>query len=142
MQQDAYWNSMVPELTVADLKTSLHFYEALGFTVRFRRDSPPFVYLEIGQAQLMLEEENAKGWTVAPLERPLGRGINLQIEVVDIENVLSGVERLGIAVYRDVRETWYPISATQEEGQREFLVQDPDGYLLRFAQYMGSRVAS
>jgi hypothetical protein len=26
-------------------------------------------------------------------------------------------------------------------GQREFLLQDPDGYLLRFVQYLGERAA-
>ena len=37
------------------------------------------------------------------------------------------------------RGEWYQVSASDEEGQREFLIQDPDGYLLRFAEYLGRR---
>jgi hypothetical protein len=76
MDEDLYWNPLVPELTVSNLEASLRFYEAVGFTIRFRREQPAFAYLELGQAQLMLEQEHPQGWNVEPLDRPLGRGIN------------------------------------------------------------------
>ena len=56
MNRDAYWNPLVPELTVSDVETSLSFYAAVGFTVRFRRTDPEFVYIELGDAQLILSE--------------------------------------------------------------------------------------
>ena len=139
MNEAIYWNPLVPELTVTSLETSLHFYLATGFSVRFRRDAPPFAYLELGQAQLMLEQQHAHGWNIEPLDRPLGLGVNFQIEVPDVSVVLAAMERLGIQLYRDMSECWYKISSTQEEGQKEFLVQDPDGFLLRFTQYLGQR---
>ena len=142
MQEEQYWNPLVPELTVADIERSLRFYAAAGFSVRFRRADPAFAYLELGHAQLMLEQEHAEGWMVAPLERPLGRGINFQIEVPDAEAVLAALQALGVQPFRGISDTWYPVSVSQQEGQREFLVQDPDGYLLRFAQYLGGRNAS
>ena len=40
----------------------------------------------------------------------------------------------GFALFRELKESWYAVSETMEEGQREFLAQDPDGYLMRFAQ--------
>ena len=38
-------------------------------------------------------------------------------------------------------EQWYRIN-TIEEGVKELLIQDPDGYLLRFQQYLGEREIS
>ena len=141
MQEEPYWNPLVPELTVADLEKSMPFYLAAGFSVRFQRSDPPFAYLELGQAQLMLEQAHPEGWNVGPLERPLGRGINFQIEVPSAAQVLSALQALGVPLFRDVQDNWYSVSALQQEGQRGFLVQDPDGYLLRFAQYLGQRTA-
>lgn len=141
MTNEDYWNPLVPELTVADLAASLRFYETAGFAVRFRRDDPPFAYIELGQAHLMLEQEHADGWRVGPLDRPLGRGINLQIEVADAERVRASLLRAGATPLHDVQDAWYRVSDDREEGQREFLVQDPDGYLLRFAQVLAQRPA-
>lgn len=139
MPDDDSWNPLVPELTVRHLETSLRFYRAAGFSVRFRRDHPPFAYLELGQAQIMLEEEHAGGWNIEPLDRPLGRGINFQIEVADAAKILTALAAIGFKPFRDLKESWYAVSDTIEEGQREFLVQDPDGFLLRFSQPLGRR---
>jgi hypothetical protein len=133
---------MVPELTVSSLEVSLLFYLAAGFSVRFRRANPAFVYLELGQAQLMLEEQHSEGWNIESLDRPLGRGVNFQIEVPNAHKTHGDLQAFGVSIYRGLKETWYRTSPTQEEGQREFLVQDPDGYLLRFAEYLGTRDAT
>lgn len=142
MPEEQYWNPLVPELTVARLETSLHFYCAAGFSVRFQRDDPPFAYLELGQAQIMLEQEHAEGWNIAPLDRPLGRGVNFQIEVSDVEATQTALVASGFPLFKEIMDTRYSVAEYTEEGQREFLIQDPDGYLLRFAQYLGSRDAT
>jgi hypothetical protein len=41
-------------------------------------------------------------------------------------------------LFQPVEEAWYRADAI-ENGQRQFLVQDPDGYLLRLAQDLGER---
>jgi catechol 2,3-dioxygenase-like lactoylglutathione lyase family enzyme len=133
------WAALVPELVVGDLERSLSFYGALGFRVRFRRDEPPFAYLELGAAELMLEQQHASGWNILPLDRPLGRGLNLQIEVQDLDRVYHGVVALGWPVLRNPAAAWYATSDEVEEGQVEFLIQDPDGFLLRFIEVMGPR---
>ena len=74
MSDDDHWNPLVPELTVKDLEASLRFYRAAGFLVRFRRDDPPFAYLDLGHAQIMLEEEHAGGWNIEALDRPSAAG--------------------------------------------------------------------
>jgi len=134
-----HWNSLVPELTVRDLEKSLGFYRRAGFHVRFQRDQPPFAVIELGHAQIMLEEEHAHGWNVEPLDRPLGRGINLQIEVEDAQRAFAAFAASGDTVFRELKDAWYRVSHDHEEGRREFLVQDPDGYLLRFSQRLGLR---
>ena len=134
-----YWNPMVPELTVMQFAVSRDFYRRVGFQVRFQRTNPNFAYLTLGQAQLMIEEYHDTGWNVAALERPFGRGVNLQIEVADVHAIADTLSAHAIALYRPITETWYPTEPGVSEGVREFLVQDPDGYLLRFQEYVGQR---
>jgi len=89
----------------------------------------------------MLEQQHERGWNVSPLDRPLGRGINFQIEVPNADAVRSALVAAGVTIFREIKDTWYSAASTQK-GQREFLAQDPDGYLLRFAQHLGSRGAA
>lgn len=139
MQDDIYWNPMVPELSVSEFSRSLDFYcRLLGFTIVHQRSYPDFAYLALGRAQLMLEQVHDGGWNSAVLCHPFGRGINLQIEVDDIAPLYQRVSAEGISLFRELRESWYPIG-DGESGQLEFLLQDPDGYLLRFCQYLASR---
>lgn len=142
MTEVTYCNPLVPELTVTSLEDSLLFYQAAGFSVRYRRKSPPFAYLELGHAQLMLEQWHAEGWNVEPLDKPFGRGISFQIEVPDVGRVLSALLSLNFILFRSLKDTWYRVAPDAEKGQREFLVQDPDGFLLRFVQHLGQRSAA
>jgi catechol 2,3-dioxygenase-like lactoylglutathione lyase family enzyme len=135
-EQPTYWNPMVPELTVSDFATSLHFYvEILGFELMNQRKDPPFAYLSIGDAQLMIEQYHAEGWKTGALERPFGRGVNFQIEVDDIKPIVSSLKLNGIPLFRPLQDNYYVIGETTA-CQRECLVQDPDGYLLRFSQFI------
>lgn len=137
-----YWATLVPELVVSDLSTSLMFWcEILGFRQRFGRPEDGFVYLTLGRAQVMLEQVADGVWRTASLRQPFGRGMNLQIEVEDVDALHARVRAGGIVPFRPMRTTWYR-EGDRENGQREFLVQDPDGYLLRFAQHMGHRPIS
>lgn len=127
------WAALVPELTCSDLEASLRFWcGALGFTKRFERPEDRFAYLELGAAQVMLEERNG-GWETGRLEQPFGRGINLQIEVGDVEDLHQRLVDGGVELFRTLQRTIY-----REDDELhiavEFLVQDPDGYLLRFVQ--------
>lgn len=138
-EPEPYWNPLVPELVVTNVDTSLRFYSAAGFTIRYRRPNPEFVYLELGRAQLMLIEEHESAWNILPFDRPLGRGVNFQIEVPDAGEVATYLKDSGFELLQEPLETWYAVSDSQEEGQIELLAQDTDGYLMRFAQILGSR---
>ena len=133
-----YWNPMVPELSVTDVADSLVFYQAIGFSVRFRRVDPHFAYIELGHAQLMLEELTDSSWITSPSNRPFGRGVNFQIEVEEVENLSRRLANDGFEMFEDLSDSWYSTD-DGEEGQREFLIQDPDGYLIRLVQPLGLR---
>ena len=130
---------MVPELSVTNLEESLQFYLSLDFTIRFRRDDPPFAYIEIGEAQMMLEQIHDGGWVTGKLEHPYGRGINFQIEVESAAKIESLAKEANLPFYRESKESWYEVGSGKKEGQIEFLLQDPDGYLIRFIEPLGTR---
>lgn len=134
------WAALVPELACMDPDASLAFYrDVLGFTVLYRRRAAGFAYLGFGDAQLMLED--ARGaWSTAPAERPFGRGINFQIDCADVDALAARIAAAGHPLWRGIKESWYR-AGDREVGQRELLVQDLDGYLLRFSQRIGERPA-
>ncbi|MGK9231851.1 VOC family protein [Inquilinus limosus] len=132
---------LVPELYVSDIGRSLRFYTGLlGFAVLYERPEERFAYLDRDGAALMLDQPADPGrmWLAGPLERPYGRGINLQIEVADVDALNAAVLAAGAPIERPLEERWYRRDAVML-GQRQFAVQDPDGYLLRFCQPLGSR---
>ena len=131
---------LVPELLVSDHAASRDFYVGtLGFAVRYERLAEKFSYLDLGGAELMIEQET-DFWTTAPREQPYGRGINLQIEVDALDPILSRLREAGIALFRPVEEAWYRSGDTYS-GNRQFLVLDPDGYLLRIFEDLGQQAA-
>lgn len=130
---------MVPELSVSNFTNSIDFYcEIIGFKIRNQRKEPDFVYLELEQIQIMLEQIHDEAWMAGELVWPLGRGVNFQIELSDIAPVYERVKASNIKLFRELKETWYDVGECLS-GQKEFLVQDPDGYLLRFSQYLGEK---
>ena len=77
-------------------------------------------------------------WELAPLSYPFGNGINFQLEVEDSEKIYNNLKKNNYKIAFDLEENWY----RQDDkllGNKEFLVQDPDGYLLRFSEDLGER---
>ncbi len=123
---------------MTDITASLDFWcRVLGFEVAYARPAAGFAYLERGPIQVMLCQLNGR-WEVADMARPLGRGINLQMTVPTLAPLLTALQAAGWPLYEAPTEAWYT-TGDRQGGQREFLVQDPDGYLLRFAEKLGTR---
>ncbi len=132
------FNALVPELDVTDIGASLRFWcEGLGFRVAYDRPESGFAYLERGGAQVMLCRFNGN-WNTGPLEFPLGRGINFQIAVTATAPILEALQQLGWPLFQEPRDSWRR-TGDCESGDREFLVQDPDGYLVRLSEALGQR---
>jgi len=133
-------NALVPELSIRDFEKSLDFYvHIVGFSVVYQREKEGFAYLRLGQAQIMIDQiDKGRTWRTAELEYPLGRGVNFQIEREEIDPLLERLKRHQIELFLPVEEKWYRKNE-REVGNRQFLVQDPDGYLLRFTEDLGVR---
>ena len=88
-------------------------------------------------AQVMFFERDG-GWETGPFERPLGRGIVIQVFVNDVDAVAKRVEAAGLSYFVAPFEKWRDWG-DRLGGQREFLILDPDGYLVKVAQLLGER---
>jgi lactoylglutathione lyase len=132
---------LVPELICTDLDRSLGFYrDILGFRVLYARPEERFAYLDRDGAELMLEQPYGldRLWPKAELTYPFGRGVNFEIHVDTVEQLHAAVCAAAIALYLPLEEKWYRRD-DHEIGVRQFAVQDPDGYLIRLSQALGTR---
>lgn len=128
------FNSLIPELTVGNINKSKAFYvDTLGFTLEYERPEDKFAFVSFGKAQFMLEQLHTNGWNTAELEYPFGRGINFSIEVSDIDALYHKLLDANYPLFRSLKCTSYKANG-EILNQKEFLVQDTDGYLLRFTQ--------
>lgn len=106
----------VVEVVGLDLERSLAFYLSLGFEL-LRRTGPFAVIHWQGQRLLLAEDANAaagKRWT------------NLRIMVADVDAIWKRVNELGLPCVNPIGDRFY--------GLRDFVVADPDGFDIRFAQ--------
>ena len=133
-------NQLVPELSVSDFARSLDFYtRILHFSIAYQRSEEGFAFLVLDNVQIMIDEiGKSRTWKTGEFDFPLGRGINFQIEVANIDGILENLRQNNIPLFLDVEERWYR-TKDYESGNKQFLVQDPDGYLLRFTQDLGTR---
>ena len=125
------FNNLIPELSVFDIFQTKNFYEELGFKIEYERQEEKFVFMSFQDSQFMFEQIHDEGWNTGELIYPLGRGINFSIAVDDIENLYTLVKSKKFEIYKKLTKSVYLVNGI-EEIQMEFLIQDPNGYLLRF----------
>ena len=133
------FNKNIPELSVSNLETSLNFYKTAGFKLEYNRPENKFAFISLGEIQFMLQEisDNEK-WALSPLSCPFGNGINFQLEVDNLDEIYHNFIKANYKIAFDIEENWY----RQDDkflGNKEFLIQDPDGYLLRFSMDLGNK---
>ena len=133
------WNENIPELSVTNLENSLNFYKTAGFEIKYNRTEDKFAFISLNNNQFMLQElSNNDKWNVGELKYPFGNGINFQLEVEDVDKIYNNFKNNNYTITFDIEENWY----RQDDkmlGNKEFLIQDPDGYLLRFMQDLGEK---
>jgi catechol 2,3-dioxygenase-like lactoylglutathione lyase family enzyme len=136
-------NTTVPELWCSDFPVSMDFYLGiLGFAIAQRRGSDPHAYPDLHGAQIMIAHWTLDGlwvpWLHEDMAKPFGRGVNVQFMVPDATEMHTAVQRQGIKPLRAIYDAdiW---KSDSMETRRQFLVQDPDGYVLRFARVIGTR---
>ena len=125
------FNSLIPELAVSDIGRTKDFYmNVLSFRLEYERPEDKFIFLSLEGNQLMFEQDNGN-WSTGALEYPYGRGVNFEMTVSDVEKLYKRVLEAGIRPFRELKVSHYR-NGDEDIVQKEFLIQDPDGYLLRF----------
>lgn len=129
----------IPELSVTNLQNSLKFYKTAGFRLEYDRPENKFAFISLGEIQFMLQEitDNDK-WDIAPISYPFGNGINFQLEVENLDEIYNNFKNSNYRIIFDIEENWYR-QDNKLLGNKEFLIQDPDGYLLRFSKDLGEK---
>ena len=121
---------LTPNLIVSNVERSLAFYrDVLGFDVAFTvPQASPLVFAAVqsGTVEIFLNaREAATAEYPAFKDRPIGGTLTLFIEVENIRSVhdtLSG----RVKIVMPLETKWY--------GMTEFAFEDPDGYLITFAE--------
>lgn len=135
---------LTPELYCSNIKTSIAFYtDTLQFIILYQREDEGFAMLEYQGARIMLDEIrpstiDSRTWMAASLETPFGRGINLQIKTTDVATYYEKVCGDNVTIFLPLEERWYRAGAV-ELCQRQFIILDPDGYMLRFIEVIDER---
>ena len=124
------FNSLIPELSVSDINKSKEFYISVGFKIMYERLEDKFCFLELEGNQIMIEECNGN-WDTGEMEYPFGRGINISMSIKNIEEMYYSLKEKGVKMFLDLEVHEYRVDNTIFK-DKEFLIQDPDGYLLRF----------
>ena len=137
------FNALVPEFIVKDLDRSTYFYvDVLGFNIEYDRTEERFLFLSFGGAQLMLLEDNdSEHSRTGPMEYPRGQGVNFSIAAPDVSCLSKVLEAKQYSIRIPVREQWHRQNQI-EHGERQLWIMDPDGYLLRFIEDLGTRKAN
>lgn len=124
------FNSLIPELSVSSINISKDFYLKLGFKIVYERLEDKFVFLALENNQIMLEEIN-DNWNTGKLEYPYGRGVNISMSISNVEEFYHSLIAKNILIFKPLMVNKYQVNELTYE-DKEFLLQDPDGYLLRF----------
>jgi catechol 2,3-dioxygenase-like lactoylglutathione lyase family enzyme len=121
---------LTPNLIVSDVGRSVEFYrDVLGFTVAATvPEAAPYVFaiVQSGPVEIFLNApEPAVAEYPAFKDRPIGGTLTLFIEVVDIARAHASLQGT-VKIVMPLEHKWY--------GVTEFAFEDPDGYLITFAE--------
>ena len=135
-------NPLKPELYVTNFQKSFDFYNnILGFTPEYQRENPSFAFLSYPGSNIMMQEldpNEDRSFIMGSLQYPLGQGINFQRDTNDAQKLANSLKKRNYPLRRDIQDSWYKVGNVLR-GCRQILLQDPDGYLLRFSQDIGEK---
>jgi uncharacterized glyoxalase superfamily protein PhnB len=141
MTPNPTFKKLTPNLIVDSVERSLAFYEnVLGFTRGFTvPDASPFVFGSVvsGNLEIFFNEKTAAVKEYPSFGgRPIGLTGTLFIEMTGPVSIDAWHERL-----KSSAKIVMPL-VTQFYGMREFAFEDPDGYVITFAERVPADPAS
>ena len=132
------FSDVTPNLVVSDVSRSLAFYrDVLGFSlVTTVPEAPPFAFawMQRDSVSVFLNSLEAVRHDNPELgRRPIG-GSNMLFVALEAPTIAEGVDAMRTAI--DGRARVVMELKDQFYGLREFGVEDPDGYVIFFAQQL------
>jgi uncharacterized glyoxalase superfamily protein PhnB len=122
--------SIVPSLTVDDLKKSIAFYEAFGFVIDERWEDNNIllgVMMRAGKTQLGLSQDDWKKGR----DRKKGIGVRLYLSTSqNVDEIAARGRSAGITLKSEPHDT--------EFKSRAFEVVDPSGFLLTISSELSA----
>ena len=123
-------NRLTPNLIVSNVEGSLAFYrDVLGFSVTATvPESAPFVFAFMTRGDITVflnSPEAAIEEYPAFKDRPIGGTLTLFFEITGVRDAYAALEG-KVKVVMPLEVKWY--------GMTEFAFEDPDGYLITFAE--------
>ena len=126
---------LVPELYCSDIGVTKSFYlEVFGFEIKYERPEEQFARFTLNGIDIMVECISVEGrrWITGEMEKPFGRGINFQWDVPEIEKIYSRIKNAAPeSIFLEMETRSYKCGS-EIIVQKQFIAQDPDGYLFRF----------
>ena len=126
---------LVPELYCSDIDVTKKFYtEVFGFAIKYERPEEQFARFTLDGVDIMVECISGEGrrWITGEIQRPFGRGVNFQWDVADLEELYSRMKDIAPgSIYLEMESMTYHCG-NEVIDQKQFIAQDPDGYLFRF----------
>jgi uncharacterized glyoxalase superfamily protein PhnB len=125
------FKKLTPNLVVPNVEASLNFYRTVlgfqpGMTVP---DQPPYVFASVtsGGVEIFFNDQKAVAEEYPALgAKPIGGSLTLFIEVEGIEDLFKTVQQHKVKITMPLKDQFY--------GMREFAMQDPDGWIITFAE--------
>lgn len=126
---------LVPELYCSDINVTKRFYvEVFGFKIKYERPEEQFVRFSLDGVDIMVECISSEGrrWVTGDIEKPFGRGVNFQWDVLEIDEIYSRMQNSAPkSIFLEMETKSYQCG-DKVAVQKQFIAQDPDGYLFRF----------
>ena len=129
------FTKLTPNLIVPNVEASLDFYcNVLGFARGMTvPDSSPYVFGSVvsgdgsNGVEICFNDQKAVAEEDAALGgKPIGGSLTLFIEVEGIVDFYRKVQQHGVKITMPIKDQFY--------GMREFGMQDPDGWVITFAE--------
>jgi uncharacterized glyoxalase superfamily protein PhnB len=125
------FTKLTPNLVVNDVASSVAFYrDKLGMEMGMSvPDHAPYVFASVvhGPVEIFFNSREAVAEDFPQiLAHGIGGALSLYLEVDDVDGLHHDLSGKGVKVVMEPKTQFY--------GMREFMIADPDGWLLMFAQ--------
>ncbi len=103
----------------------------LAFLCCMNVQTKVFVILnaKVLKSEIMIEQFSKNTWKSGEMRPPFGRGLHFQIMTTGLEELYDSCKINNVKIFRELEDAWYRADDIYV-GQRQFVVCDPDGYML------------